>query len=197
MIEVNSYSDLTNEIKDKEKAYLLLFKQGSEKSDCAFQNITAGAKDIIGLNLFFADVNKVRDIHTRYNVTTLPVLLEFEKGIFKNLIKGCNDAKHYKALFEDAIYFAETKNDEKPQKRVMVYSTPTCSWCNTLKSYLKLHKVRYTDIDISRDQRAANELVKRSGQMGVPQTEINGEIIVVLTKQELTRCLISKDKYTM
>ena len=166
-----------------------MFKKGSEKSDCAFQNISAGAKYITGLNLFFAEVNKVRDIHTHYNVTTVPVLLEFEKGIFKNLIKGCNDAKHYKALFEDAIYFAETKNDEKPQKRVMVYSTQTCSWCNTLKSYLKLHKVRYTDIDISRDQRAADELVKRSGQMGVPQTEINGEIIVGFNKARINEVL--------
>lgn len=189
MIEVNSYFDLTSIIKDKEKAYLLLFKQGSEKSDCAFQNISAGAKNMTGLNLFFADVNKVRDIHTRYNVTTVPVLLEFEKGNFKNLIKGCNDAKHYKALFENAIYLAGIKNDEKPQKRVTVYSTPTCSWCNTLKSYLKLHKVRYANIDVSRDQRAADELVKRSGQMGVPQTDINGELIVGFNKARINELL--------
>ena len=189
MIEIYSYSELINAIKEKEKAYLLLFKKGSEKSDCAFQNIAEGAKNIKGVRLFYADVNITRDIHTRYNVTTAPVLLEFEKGVFKNLIKGCNDAKHYKALFEDAIYFVETKNEVKPQKRVTVYSSPTCSWCNTLKSYLKMHKVRYTDIDVSRDQRAADELVKRSGQMGVPQTDINGEIIVGFNKARINELL--------
>ncbi len=99
------------------------------------------------------------------------------------------DVKYYKALFEDAIYFTETKNDEKPQKRVTVYSTPTCSWCNTLKSYLKIHKVRYTDIDVSLDQRAADELVKRSGQTGVPQTEINGEIIIGFNKARINELL--------
>jgi glutaredoxin-like YruB-family protein len=189
MVEIHSYSELENSIKDKEKAYLLLFKKGAEQSDCAFQNITEGSENTKGIGLFYADVNTTRDIHPRFKITTAPALLEFGKGVFKNLIKGCNDSKYYKALFEDAIYFAETKNNEKPQKRVTVYSTPTCSWCNTLKSYLKLHKVRYADIDISRDQRAADELVKRSGQMGVPQTDINGEIIVGFNKARINELL--------
>jgi len=189
MIEINSYSELTNTMKDKEKSYLLLFKKGSEKSDCAFRNISQIAEQVKEIELFFADVSKTRDIHSRFNITTAPALLEFEKGALKNIIKGCNDAKYYKALFEDAIYFVETKNDEKPQKRVTVYSTPTCSWCNTLKSYLKMHKVRYIDIDVSRDQRAADELVRRSGQMGVPQTDINGEIIIGFNKARINELL--------
>jgi glutaredoxin-like YruB-family protein len=189
MVEINSYPELINSIKDKAKAYLLLFKKGSEQSDCAFLNISESAKQAQGIDLFYADVSKTRDIHIRFNITTAPALLEFETGVFKNLIKGCNDMAYYKALFDDAIYLAETKNDKKPQKRVTVYSTPTCSWCNTLKSYLKLHKVRYADIDISRDKRAADELVKRSGQMGVPQTDINGEIIVGFNKARINELL--------
>jgi len=189
MIEVNSYSELTNTINDKEKAYLLLFKKGSEKSDCAFNNVNNAGKEVDKIHIYYADVSQVRDIHTRYNITSAPALLEFERGVFKNIMKGCNDVSYYKALFEDAIYFAETKNDEKPQKRVTVYSSPACSWCNTLKNYLKLHRIRYNDIDISRDQRAADELVKRSGQMGVPQTEINGEIIVGFNKVRINELL--------
>ncbi|MBN2214706.1 MAG: hypothetical protein JW723_10715 [Bacteroidales bacterium] len=189
MIQVYSHTELLKAIKNKEKAYLLLFKRGSEISDCAYQNITAGSKDIRELAIFYADVSEIRDIHVKYNVTTVPSLLEFEKGVFRNLIKGCNDAKYYKALFEDAIYFVETKNQEKPQKQVNVYSTPACSWCNTLKAYLKLHRIRYNDIDVSRDQRAADELVRRSGQMGVPQTEINGEIIVGFNKTRINELL--------
>jgi glutaredoxin-like YruB-family protein len=189
MVKVNSYFELIDNLKDKEKVYLLLYKQGSEKSDCAFQNIASAAMEIKSLALYYADVNVTRDIHLRYEVTSAPSLLEFEYGVLKNLIKGCNDVNFYKVLFENAIYFHEMKKDEKPQKRVTVYSTPTCSWCNTLKLYLKMHRVRYTDIDVSHDQRAADEIVKRSGQMGVPQTDINGEIIVGFNKARINELL--------
>ena len=58
-----------------------------------------------------------------------------------------------------------------------------------MKSYLKQHRIRYTNIDVSADQRAADELVKRSGQMGVPQTDINGEIIVGFNKARINELL--------
>jgi glutaredoxin-like YruB-family protein len=189
MVEINSYLELTEKIKNNDKAYLLLYKKGSEQSDCAFQNISKSAEEVKGIGLYYADVSKTRDIHPQFNITSVPGLLEFENGVFKNLIKGCNNSTYYKALFEDAVYYAETKNDSTPQKRVTVYSTPTCSWCNTLKSYLKLHKIRYSDIDVSRDQRAADDLVRRSGQMGVPQTDINGEIIVGFNKTRINELL--------
>jgi len=71
----------------------------------------------------------------------------------------------------------------------LVYSTPSCSWCNTLKAYLKQNNIAFIEIDVSRDQKAADELVKRSGQMGVPQTDINGEIIVGFDKPRISRLL--------
>ena len=107
------------------------------------------------MQVFSADVSSVRDIHVAYNVTTAPSLLEFEKGEFKNIIKGCNNVANYKSYFEDAVFIAATNKDEKPQKRVTVYSTPTCSWCNTLKSHLRMHKIRFTDINVAADQQAA------------------------------------------
>jgi len=189
MVHVYSYSDLTNFLKEKEKTYLLLFKKGSDKSDCAFSNIQSASEKVKDINIFYADVARVKDIHVKYNVTTVPSLLEFENGQLKNIVKGCNDIAYYKVLFEDAVYHAITKNEDKPVKRVTVYSSPACSWCNTLKSYLKMHRIRYTDIDVSRDQHIADELVKRSGQMGVPQTDINGEIVVGFNKTRINELL--------
>jgi len=61
---------------------------------------------------------------------------------------------------------------------IKVYSTPTCPWCMKLKAWLKQKGVQYKDIDVSDDDSAAEEMMKKSGQMGVPQTEINGKIIV-------------------
>jgi len=189
MKEIFSISELKKAIEKKGKSYLLLFKKGSEKSDCAFQNISNAAKGLSKIDLLYADVNVTRDIHTEYGITSAPSLLEFDKSELKNVIKGCHNENYYKALFEDAIYFADIKTNEKAQKRVRVYSTPSCSWCTTLKSYLRQHKIRYTDIDVSVDQRAAEEMVRKSGQKGVPQTDINGEIIVGFNKARINELL--------
>ncbi len=70
-------------------------------------------------------------------------------------------------------------------KKIKVYSTPTCPWCVKLKEFLKEKKVEYDDIDVSENQEAANEMMQKSGQMGVPQIEINGKIIVGFDKEAI------------
>ncbi|MBI5390550.1 glutathione S-transferase N-terminal domain-containing protein [Candidatus Woesearchaeota archaeon] len=61
---------------------------------------------------------------------------------------------------------------------IKVYSTEYCPWCHKLKDYLKDKKIAFDAIDIGKDEKARNELFKKSGQLAVPQTEINGKIIV-------------------
>ena len=61
---------------------------------------------------------------------------------------------------------------------VKVYSTPTCPYCHMLKDWMKKKNVKFEDIDVSKDQEAAMEMVRKSGQMGVPQTSINGKVII-------------------
>ena len=72
-------------------------------------------------------------------------------------------------------------------KEIKVFSTPTCPWCTKLKEYLDEKKIKYKSIDVSQDQEAASEMVKKSGQMGVPQTEINGKIIVGFDKEAIDK----------
>jgi len=69
--------------------------------------------------------------------------------------------------------------------KIKVYSTPTCPWCMKLKAYLKENKVDFQDIDVSSDSDAAEEMISKSGQMGVPQIEINGKILVGFDKESL------------
>jgi glutaredoxin 3 len=61
---------------------------------------------------------------------------------------------------------------------IKVYSTPTCPYCFMLKDWLKERKLEFVDIDVSRDRKAAVEMVTKSGQTGVPQAEVNGRMIV-------------------
>ena len=61
---------------------------------------------------------------------------------------------------------------------VKVYSTPTCPWCTIAKRYLNSKNVSYEDLDVSSNRDAAMEMVRKSGQRGVPVIDINGRIIV-------------------
>jgi glutaredoxin-like YruB-family protein len=61
---------------------------------------------------------------------------------------------------------------------IIVYSTPTCPYCYLVKDYLKAKGIEFEEKDVSKDREAAREMVEKSGQMGVPQIEINGKIIV-------------------
>jgi glutaredoxin-like YruB-family protein len=72
---------------------------------------------------------------------------------------------------------------------VTVYSTPTCPWCHRVKDYLKQNKIEFKDVDVSRDRAAAMEMVNKSGQMGVPVIDINGEIIVGFDKDRISELL--------
>ncbi|MDA8203938.1 MAG: glutaredoxin family protein [Chloroflexi bacterium] len=62
--------------------------------------------------------------------------------------------------------------------RVLVFTTPTCPWCSRAKSYLRSKGVQFREVDVSRDPSAARDLVRRTGQMGVPVVEIDGRPIV-------------------
>lgn len=73
--------------------------------------------------------------------------------------------------------------------KVTVYTTTTCPYCEMTKRFLKEHKIEYKEIDVSKDTKAATEMVEKSGQMGVPVIDINGEIIVGFDKDALKRAL--------
>ncbi|MGB9763535.1 MAG: glutaredoxin domain-containing protein [Minisyncoccia bacterium] len=65
---------------------------------------------------------------------------------------------------------------------VKVYSTPSCPWCQLTKQYLKEHNISFEDIDVSKDEKAAMEMIMKSGQMGVPVIEIDNNIIIGFNK---------------
>ena len=79
------------------------------------------------------------------------------------------------------------------KKIVKVYSTPTCPYCLTLKEFLKIHNVEFEDIDVSQDVKAAEEIIQRSGQMGVPVIEIDDQIVVGFDKEKISNLLGIKD----
>lgn len=73
--------------------------------------------------------------------------------------------------------------------RVVVFTTPTCSWCRVVKDYLKQNKIDFKAIDVSRDQKAAADMVRRTGQQGVPVTLVNNQPVIGFDKPKLNRLL--------
>jgi glutaredoxin-like YruB-family protein len=186
--ELHSHAELQQYLKEQKKLYLLLYKSGSESSECALKNVREAAVNNPDAAVFFADVNKVRDIHPEYKINTVPNLLEFENGTLKNLIRGCNENAYYKNMFKQ-LFSPKTPESAGKAKRVTVYSTPSCPWCTTLKNYLRERQIPFRDVDVSRDMQAAQELVMRSGQRGVPQTDIDGHIVVGFDKTKINHLL--------
>ena len=76
------------------------------------------------------------------------------------------------------IYLSRKATSTGGTHRVVVFSSPTCVWCMRAKTYLRTQGVAFRDVDVSRDPAAARDLVRRTGQMGVPVIEIDGHPIV-------------------
>lgn len=72
---------------------------------------------------------------------------------------------------------------------VKIYSTQSCPWCHKTKEFLKKNKVKFKDIDVGANQKAAQEMIKKSGQTGVPVLDINGEIIVGFQEEKIKKAL--------
>lgn len=72
---------------------------------------------------------------------------------------------------------------------VTIYTTPTCTYCRAAKDYFRQNRISFTEYNVASDTRRAEEMVHKSGQMGVPVLDINGRIIVGFNKPEIERAL--------
>ncbi|MFC1568184.1 glutaredoxin family protein [Candidatus Margulisiibacteriota bacterium] len=70
-----------------------------------------------------------------------------------------------------------------------IYSTPTCPYCKMAKQFLTENKIEFEDVDVSSNQSAAQEMISKSGQMGVPVLDINGQIVVGFDKGRIKQLL--------
>jgi len=73
--------------------------------------------------------------------------------------------------------------------KIKIYSTPTCPYCVTLKEFLKEKGIEFEDLNVASDAQAREEMVKKSGQMGVPVVDIDGEIVIGFDKERISKLL--------
>lgn len=72
---------------------------------------------------------------------------------------------------------------------VTLYSTSTCIWCKKTREFFKENKVKFKDIDVGANIKAAQEMIRKSGQQGVPVIDINGEIVIGFDENKLRKLL--------
>lgn len=74
-------------------------------------------------------------------------------------------------------------------KKVLIYTTPTCPYCKQAKEYFKENKIDYEEADVANDSDKAQEMIDKSGQMGVPVIVIGDEVIVGFDKEKIDKAL--------
>jgi glutaredoxin 3 len=72
---------------------------------------------------------------------------------------------------------------------ITVYSTEACPWCTRAKDYLKANNIKFKEVNVAKDRAGAMEMIKKSGQMGVPVLDLNGTIIVGFDKEKIDTLL--------
>ena len=78
-------------------------------------------------------------------------------------------------------------------KKVRVFSSNFCPYCVTLKNFLKEHNILFEEIDVIENQEAQEEMIEKSGQMGLPVVEIDGQIVVGFDKEKISKLLNIKE----
>ena len=74
-------------------------------------------------------------------------------------------------------------------KNVVIYSTPTCHFCQLSKEFFKKNNVEYTDYDVATDAKKRQEMIEKSGQMGVPVIFIDDEMLIGFDEAKLSQAL--------
>jgi len=80
-------------------------------------------------------------------------------------------------------------SEKKTYPKVIVFSTPTCSFCKKAKQYLRQNNNHFKDVDVSKDDAAARDMERRSGQRGVPVLDISGKVVVGFDRPAIDRLL--------
>ena len=76
---------------------------------------------------------------------------------------------------------------------VKVYSTPACAYCVTLKKFLTEKGIEFDNIDVSEKEEFLQEMIDKSGQMGVPVIDVDGQIIIGFNKEKIIKLLDIKE----
>ena len=74
-------------------------------------------------------------------------------------------------------------------KKIKIYSTPYCTYCKLARAFFSKNKIAFTEVDVAEDEKARNEMIKKSGQMGVPVIEIDSIVVIGFNETKIKKIL--------
>jgi glutaredoxin-like YruB-family protein len=161
----------------------------SDAAQRALAELTEFDREYTDVPLCFVDVQKVRGVNKEYGVDSVPTVLVMQNGRETNRFVGVESAAFYATQLLGMAPSRMARPTRKKALRVTVYTSPGCPPCGLVKTYLRDNNISFRSVDISRDERAAREIVRRSGQQAVPQIDINGRIVVGFDRGKLAGLL--------
>lgn len=193
MVKAQSYDQAQEWIeKNRQQFHLIGF----------FGNFSASSRNtlpvfeaFVGANpsvpVLVVDVGQVKGIHGLFGVTTVPTVISVKDGKIIQKVEGPRDINAYDRalLAQTPVINRSGESKEPPTPRVTVYVGAHCVWCTRVKNYLRENRIRFTEIDVSKDPDAAKTLVAKTGQQGVPQLDINGQWVVGFDKPKINSLL--------
>jgi len=188
--EVTSKNHLETLISEKHELIMVLFyKASSPNSQKAFQALTDLEESHSDTLIYGVNVEKVMNIHGEFGITMAPTVVVFRHGKPAEYVYGVQTTAYYSKLLQEFTVSSNGNGKATSHPRVTVYTTPTCPHCTSVKRYLDSHSISFNEVNVAADQSAAQALVNRTGQQGVPQTEINGQFVIGYNTAELDRLL--------
>ncbi len=155
-------------------SFFLFYTDSSEDSVTARSRLEAVSADksvpVRAINA------KETPVHAEFGIDMVPALLIMRNGKAANVVFGLQTAEQYEEILDDAT--RALKQDGKPQRRVVVYTSDGCPWCDKAKNHLRKNGIPFREVNVSRNPDEAQRLVARTGQRGTPQLDINGRFVV-------------------
>jgi glutaredoxin-like YruB-family protein len=191
MIAVNGKKEFDEIISNgKGWQFFIFYTESSQKSLQALEDLKNFAQTKKDIPVYSINASVVRDIHPAYEITSVPAILAFKDGKKIHLIYGLQNKEFYENIMAETEPSPSHSHDSaKKMNRIVVYTSDGCPWCNKAKEYLKGLKITFREVNVSRNQTEAERLVKRTGQMGTPQLDINGSYVVGFDKNKIDNLL--------
>ena len=175
--------------KNKELLILVFYADFSSAAKRALTEVEQFSKENKVVPVYVIDVVKVKGVHKLFGVKNVPTVVAVQESKLTQKIEGVQSAQFYARVFAGAHSSYYKPSKKTVAHRVIVYSGPGCPACGIAKAYLRRRGISFRDIDISRDQHAAENLIRRSGQMAVPQIDIDGHLVVGFDQAKIDNLL--------
>ena len=167
---------------------ILFYSDSSEKSKQALMILDSFHEKHPDIALFAVNASRVKDIHPIYGIDSVPTLMTLRKNRPAEYVLGIPSEDDFSRLLSGTKH-ASRREGKGQRLKVMVYTSDSCPWCSKAKSYLRKNSVPFTEVNVSRNTNAAQNIFRRSGQMGTPQIDINGHIVVGFDQANIDRFL--------